>query len=267
MDVPTPAIARAVAVLELLVSRADRIGVGLSEISRALDIPKSSVANICNSLVATGLARRTAAGYLPGRKLAQLGEGYLATVDIVQEFREACRQVSMALDETIQLAVLDDDLEMIYLARHDGTHPVRLTSDAGRSLPASSTATGKAALASLPVPELLERLKLIEELPSLTPNSITDVNVFLDELETVRERGYAIDNEESVLGVVCVAATVPRAHSGNHDDPPYAVSTTLLKSRATSDRMAQLAEAVTRLCDEIGERLGTSPSRKPIQVT
>ena len=57
------------------------------------------------------------------------------------------RRLPTGSEETVQLAVLDG-LEMTYLARHDGQQPVRLTSQIGRRLPATSTATGKAALAS-----------------------------------------------------------------------------------------------------------------------
>ena len=69
-------------------------------------------------------------------------------IDLVQEFYDACQELETGSDETIQLAVLDG-VEMTYLARHDGRQPVRLTSQIGRRLPASVTATGKAALASL----------------------------------------------------------------------------------------------------------------------
>ena len=74
-----------------------------------------------------------------------------STVDQVQEFYEASRELPTGSEETVQFAVLDG-LEVTYLARHDGRQPVRLTSAIGRRLPAFSTATGKAALASLPTP-------------------------------------------------------------------------------------------------------------------
>ena len=78
--------------------------------------------------------------------------------------RAACPTGS---EETVQFAVLDG-LEMTYLARHDGRQPVRLSSQIGRRLPATSTATGKAALASLDPRELERRLAGVTTLPRLT---------------------------------------------------------------------------------------------------
>ena len=144
---------------------------GPSELGRRLGLPKSSIANICNALADIGLVRRVGTGFALGRKLAELGGAYLASVDQVQEFYEACQLLPTGSEETIQLAILDG-LEMTYLARHDGRQPVRLTSQIGRRLPATVTATGKAALASLDEHELERRLAGVDELPALTANSL-----------------------------------------------------------------------------------------------
>ena len=78
-----------------------------------------------------------------------------------------------ASDETVQFAVLDG-LEVTYLARHDGRQPVRLTSGIGRRLPAFSTATGKAALASLPIDELDRRLDGLDHAAPALPQVARD---------------------------------------------------------------------------------------------
>ena len=145
-----PAVTRAALILDVLAETAGE-PVGPSELARRLALPKSSIANICGALADAGLVRRVGTGFALGRRLAELGGAYLATVDQVQEFYEASRQLEAGSEETVQFAVLDG-LEMTYLARHDGRQPVRLTSGIGRRLPASSTATGKAALASLDDP-------------------------------------------------------------------------------------------------------------------
>ena len=102
-----------------------------------------------------------------GRRLAELGGAYLASVDQVQEFYEASRGLPAGSEETVQFAVLDG-LEVTYLARHDGRQPVQLSSGIGRRLPAVSTATGKAALASLPADDLQRRLAGVTTLPRAT---------------------------------------------------------------------------------------------------
>ena len=155
-----------------------------------------------------GCSAGWAPGYGLGRKVAELGGAYLASVDLVQEFYDASRELPAASDETIQLAVLDG-LEMTYLARHDGRQQVRLTSGIGRRLPATSTATGKAALAALDERELERRLADDHELPRLTVNSIATVDALRADVEAVRRRGHAIDDEETVEGVICFGVVIP----------------------------------------------------------
>ena len=158
---------RAAAILDVLAEDSS-VAFGPSELARRLGLPKSSIANICVALADAGLIRRIGTGFSLGRKLAELGGAYLTAVDVVQEFYDACRQLPTGSEETVQLAVLDG-VEMTYLARHDGRQQVRLTSGIGRRLPAQSTATGKAALASLDDAELERRLATITTFPAITP--------------------------------------------------------------------------------------------------
>ena len=245
-----PAVTRAGAILDVLAESPGEAP-GPSELARRLGLPKSSIANICNALADIGLVRRIGTGFALGRRLAELGGAYLASVDAVQEFYEACRLLPAGSEETVQLAILDD-LEMTYLARHDGRQPVRLTSQIGRRLPATVTATGKAALASLDEADLERRLAGIGELPRLTANSLESVDALRANLALVRERGYAIDDEETVEGVVCYGVMIPGRRPG---EGPYAASITLLKARATDERVPLLIADLHRLADRLSDPL------------
>ncbi|MCC5948033.1 MAG: IclR family transcriptional regulator [Nitriliruptoraceae bacterium] len=244
-----PAVTRAAAILELLAAQPDR-ALGPSELARALDLPKSSVANLCSALADTGLAHRTAAGYRLGRRLAALGAAYLAGVDVVSAFHEVL-DAADPLPETVQLALLADGLEVVYLARRDGSAPVRLASDIGRRLPANCTATGKALLATLPPDELEARLNATDPLPQMTPRSITDPAALRDELARVRSRGYAVDDEEVVEGVVCLGAAI----GGSSGAASAALSITLLRARASIDHLDALAAHLRQLAAELGARV------------
>jgi IclR family transcriptional regulator, blcABC operon repressor len=245
-----PAVTRAGAILDLLAENAGKAA-GPSELARRLGLPKSSIANICNALADIGLVRRVGTGFSLGRKLAELGGAYLASVDLVQEFYEAAQLLPVGSEETIQLAVLDS-LEMTYLARHDGRQPVRLTSQIGRRLPATVTATGKAALASLPDADLDDRLADASPLPTLTPNSIGTIEALRADLAAVRERGYSMDDEETVEGVVCFGVMIPGRRPG---EGPYAASITLLKARATEERIPLLIGDLHRLAEQLSDPL------------
>jgi DNA-binding IclR family transcriptional regulator len=248
-----PAVSRAALILDLLAQTTGE-PLGPSELARRLGLPKSSIANICGALAEAGFVRRLGTGFALGRRLAELGGAYLATVDQVQEFYDASRQLPTGSEETIQLAVLDG-LEVVYLARHDGRQPVRLTSGIGRRLPAFSTATGKVALASLDDAELRRRLAGLTVLPRLTRKALGTVDELLADIAEVRRRGYAMDDEETVEGVVCYGVLVPSRQPG---EPPGAASVTLLKVRATAERVPALIEDLHWLAAALSDPLRRS---------
>lgn len=245
-DAPlAPAVARAASILDLL-ARAAISGTPpptLSDIARRTGLPKSSVANICAALLQAGLIRRVGSGFGLGRRLAELGGAYLSTVDQVQIFHEVTDQLGVVSAEIAHLAVLDG-LDITYIARHEGRQSLRIASEIGRRLPASCTALGKAALATLPPDDLHERLRSVGTLPTLTPRSHRDVPSLLADLELVRQRGYGIDDEETSEGILCLGVAVPR---GGPDEPRYAVSATLLKARADEALTSALVADLHRL--------------------
>ena len=138
-----------------------------------------------------------------------------------------------------------DGLEVTYLARHDGRQPVQLSSGIGRRLPAFSTATGKAALASLPDDELARRLAGVTTLPRPTRKAHATVDELMADIVEIRRRGYAIDDEQTMEGVVCYGVMVPSRQPGG--EGPCAASITLLKVRATAERVPALIADLQRL--------------------
>jgi DNA-binding IclR family transcriptional regulator len=254
----SPAVSRAAAILDLLALSAGNPA-GPSEIGRRLGLPRSSIANICGALAAAGLLRRVGREFALGRMLAELGGAYLAAVDVVQEFGEACLLLPAASEETIQLAVLDG-LEMTYVAQHHGRQPMRLTSQLGRRLPATVTANGKAALAALDEADLRVRLARVRALPVLTPRSHASIASLLDDLDQVRARGYAVDDGETVDGVVCLGVAIPAGQPG---EGPYAASVTLLEARATDDRVPGLIADLASLRERLSHPLRVDPADGP----
>jgi DNA-binding IclR family transcriptional regulator len=99
-------VTRAAAILDLLAENGS-VAAGPSELARRLGLPKSSIANICGALADAGLVRRVGTGFALGRRLAELGGAYLTSVDLVQEFYEACTELPTGSEETVQLAILD----------------------------------------------------------------------------------------------------------------------------------------------------------------
>ncbi|NGY64219.1 IclR family transcriptional regulator [Lentzea sp. NEAU-D13] len=246
MDSRSPAVTRAVALVEELARQ--RRPLGIAELARSLDLAKSTVANLCTALEGTHMIRRVDGRWSLGYKVVELGQAFLAGTDIVEEFRRTATTLPVGAQETMLLAVLDG-LEVVYLARHDGSQPIRLASDIGRRMPAGVTALGKAMLASLPDDELDERLAGIAELPVLTPRSHRTIEELRRDLELTRERGHSLDDEQNTEGVVCVGVAVP----GSAAATPTAVSATLLAARLTPELRESLVTDLTSLARTLAQ--------------
>lgn len=230
-----PAVTRATAILDLVAEAKGR-ALSISEIARTLGLPKSSTSNLCQALELGRLLARREQGYVLGRRLVELGGAYLSTVDQVQEFYSTCRKQRIICRLTARVAVLDG-LEVLYLARYDGTQPIRLTANIGDRFPAHCTATGKALLAMLEPGVLAERLRGKVRLAALTDKSITDIAELYAELDATRERGYGLDQEETTPGVTCVAIATPGFRT---DSDPFAISVTAASASLGSPTLAEL---------------------------
>jgi DNA-binding IclR family transcriptional regulator len=246
----SPAVTMAAAVLDVLATASPGC-LGPSEIGRRLGVAKSSVANVCSALAKADLVRREGTAYVLGPRLAELGATYLDGVDEIKTFHDVCAEYLPAPEETVQMAVMGSGLDVAHLARRDGSVRIQLVLDVGRHLPASCTATGKALLAGLPEAELERRLAGAS-LTRFTSHSITDADQLKADLATTRARGWAIDDQELIDGVLCIAAAVPHARSA----PTHAVSFTLLRAWATPERCDRLGQQLVEVSAIIADRLG-----------
>ena len=248
-----PAVDRAIALLGLLESAPQQMFT-LADISRRLSIPKSTALNICSAMAMGRLVRRSYDGYQLGRRLVQLGSAYVSSVDIVREFYEVSRPTVSNLKGMIQLAVLDDELNAIYLARQDCHSGLRLglQAEIGRRVPANCTAAGKALLAALPPDELERRLAKTSALPALTAKSIVSRPKLLKELQAVRKRGYASEAEEVLPGVTCIARAATTDH---REDGMLAVSITAASGGLTRARRQLMNATLNNLVRQLEQRL------------
>src|SRR4051794_4359868 len=244
---PVPAVTRAAAILGAVAEAGGR-PLTVSDLARRLGLPKSSTANLCLSLEAERMLVRLDAGYQLGRRLVELGGAYLSSIDQVQEFYAACRRQPNISRQTARVALLDG-LDVLYLARYDGTQPIRLTANIGDRFPANCTATGKALMALMDPAALEERLRGRRVLAGLTDKSITDPARLRAVLDEVRRTGYAVDDEETTPGVTCLSIAVPGFRT---DSDPFAISVTTM----TSSLDADLTKALLGELHEVARALG-----------
>lgn len=189
---------RTVALLELLAERAERPA-RLEELAEELGVPRSSMYQLLRTLVDCGWVRTDTTGSLYGIGIRTLltGTSYLDSDARVRAIRPYLDEASDALGETIHLARLDGP-NVVYLATRESHEYLRTISRVGRRVPAHAGALGKALLAERPDSEL----PLADgPLTAFTPSTHTDRAALLADLGRVRERGYAIDREETVSGI------------------------------------------------------------------
>ena len=180
----------------------------LAQLMQITGMPKASLHRTLAIFEEAGLVAREPGGrtYAPGKRLSKLALATL-THDTVSAIRHSIlRKLVSDLGETCNLAVLKRG-ELFYLDRVEANWALRLHLPPGTVLPPHCSASGKLLLA-FKAPE--ERAKLLENLPleKFTHRTITDHDLLASELERIVSTGYAIDNEEYVLGVSCVAVPV-----------------------------------------------------------
>ncbi len=181
---------------------------GVSEVARALGISKSAASELMSTMEAGKLLRRTSRRrYRLGWRLLGLSQTLLETTEFRTEARGILQDLMETWKETVHLAVLDG-AQAVWVEKLQPTPTVKIpASGVGARLPAHSTAGGRTLLASCEWERVAEAFAH-QGMPALTPNTITTSGELKAELERVRHRGYAIDDEAACVGLCCVAAPV-----------------------------------------------------------
>ncbi|HEU5417742.1 MAG TPA: IclR family transcriptional regulator [Streptosporangiaceae bacterium] len=212
--------------------------VRLSDASRHLDVAHSTAHRLMAMLAYHGFVRQEpeSRAYVAGPALVEIGLAAIRRFDIRRHARPDLEELASSLGETVHLAVLEGG-SVRYLDAVESSRALRVASRTGSALAANCTASGKALLAALPDAEVAARLAGQQTLTALTGRSITTLSRLLAELTQVRDRGYAINVEESEEGVASVAVAVRDPQQG----PVAALVVSAPVSRMTDDSAARIA--------------------------
>jgi len=227
-------------------------GLGVRELSRELAVGKSTGHRILQTLEAHGLARQDpeTERYLITARLIKMASQIQRNL----EFRSVARPFLSALqkryDETIFIGVLDS-ADVVIVDRSDSSEPLRMTHEIGFREPAHSTALGKVLLASLTEQELTAFCQAAE-FKAFTEKTLTSPELLKAELKRVRLLGFALDDEETLTGVRCVAA--PLRNALGH--VVAAVSLSGPSVRLSSERISSLAQDIRAAAESISGELG-----------
>lgn len=242
---------KALQVIEF-VAASGSAGLSLTEVARALGTSKSTAYNLARTLVDRGYLRDVNPGprYQLGFALVRLGDVAGTRLQVGGIALPVLREMSQETDLTSRVAVSDKGYP-VFVNRVDGPGSVRFHTPLGKREEPHTSSAGKAILSTLPSARVRE---IAEEtgLPRHTRKTITTVDELLADLDRVRARGYAMDDEEDVEGVFCVGAAF-FDHSGACVG---AVSSTGLKRDLPTWEVEQLGAITRRFADRISDLLG-----------
>jgi IclR family acetate operon transcriptional repressor len=197
-------VERAFALLELIAASGSGSGT-LTELAAMVNLPAPTVHRLLKTLVKMGYARQLPGrGYVLGMRLRSLGD----RVD--HQFANAAKPhlqfLAQQIGESANLALLDSDM-VVYIAQAPSPHAMRMFTEVGMRAYAHSTGVGKAMLSTLPSEQAR---KIVERsgMPARTGHTIVTWEDLSRELDSIRERGYAVDEEEQEEGVRCYAVPV-----------------------------------------------------------
>jgi DNA-binding IclR family transcriptional regulator len=236
---------KAFAVLETLV----RAGgpVTLAELMLATGLPKPSLHRTLALFEDAGLVAREPNGraYAVGQRLSRFALDVLTNEPVATRRRVILRKLVADVGETCNLSMLRKG-ELVYLDRVEADWPLRLNLPAGTALPPHCSASGKLLLAFMPAEERAQLVATLP-LPKFTDRTITNRQMLANELDRIAATGYAVDNEEYVIGVACVAVPVRDAAGDVVAAVAVHAATARLPLARAIEFVPQLAEAAARI--------------------
>jgi DNA-binding IclR family transcriptional regulator len=231
-----PAVDRAVRVLESLAARGEQ---SLSGLSRDLGVSKSTLSALLATLEQHAFVERDAVS-----RRFHLGPGIAKLAMVAAAAHVDVREA--AQPELARLAALSEETAILHLPSGGGTviaerveplHQLKVVAPLGHRLPAFAGSVAKVLLAGLPNEEA-ETIVRARPLPVFTPRSIVDADAYLNEIARARRRGYAMENEEYLVGVRAVSAPIT-----DRDETIGTLSVVGVGARMAG-RMKELADAV-----------------------
>jgi IclR family KDG regulon transcriptional repressor len=225
---------------------------GLSEIAQDVDLHKATTHRLVTTLVNYGYLERTdGQKYRLGLRLTDLGYKAIRRLDLRREALPYMTQISQQQEEACDLSIFDRG-EVFYIEYVPGPHALTVAAAVGQHLPAYCTASGKLFLANLSPAALNAYLE--HPLIAQTGNTITSAEKLRLQLDEIRERGYALDDEELEEGIRAVSAPI----RNRRGEISASVSMPGPTSRMTAERIPQIAQALKETARSISRRMGCS---------
>lgn len=245
-----PALDRALTLLETLVQ--SRRGLALSELSRKLRLPKSSIHCLLLTLERRGYLQRdeSTKRYILGLKFFSMAHASSAGLDLRQKARPFLMRLGQWTRLTVHMAVLEQ-AEAVLIEKIEPPTIFNLATWVGKRMDVHCTGVGKALLAFLPEDELALLLAR-HRFPRRNEFTIVSPRKLKEHLAKIREKGYAVDDQEDEIGLRCVGAPIID-HSGR---AVAAISVSGAVAQITDENLETLAAQVKQAALRISRELG-----------
>jgi len=182
-------------------------GYKLSEIAKQIGVPVSTLYPIVHTMKDKKYLSydEKSQVYSMGLRVFEMGTNFVNSSNSFEGVRKALHEIVMQCRETCHFGILDEG-DVLYLAKVDSEETIRMHSSIGKRMPAYGTAIGKALLCDYSLEQLTQLYP--DGCRKLTKNTITDLNILYNQLVTIRQTGYAYENEESNEMITCIASPI-----------------------------------------------------------
>lgn len=247
------ALLRGIDVLELLGERGEA---KLADVAKALNTSRPTAYRVLATLQSRGFVyhARSERVYRLGPALQELA-ATSGTSSVARVAAPAMAALRLATGETVNLATVRRG-RIVYVSVLDGVHALRINSEVGEEVPPHAAAIGKAILAALPEDQRSVFLR-DEPYPRYTDRTVTTRSKLDQELRRAANRGYAVDDQETGLGSVCVAAPIV----GSDGYPLAAISVSGLAARLPRKEFPALGRSVQKSAERISAELAADGRR------
>ena len=251
-----PTVAGTCEILDRLASETEPVSV--TDLAESTRLTRGTALRVMRTLTEIGIARGVGgAKYVAGPRLMSIGLRLNSTPALGGIVRPYLEQLTELTGETSHFAIPARDKSLI-VAVCDCSNALRVASRAGTEAWIHAAATGKVFLSAMPDEERREVCARLHY-EKLTPNTLTSSQSLLKHLEQVSRQGFAVDDEEYILGVRCVAAPV---FLNANDSPGGAIGITSATARFTHERIPEFAEVVQATATELSRALQSDSSTK-----
>lgn len=255
-DYSVPAIEKSIMILNALADKDLTIG----DLHSQLQLPKTTTFVILNTLEQHNIIRKTAEGkYRLGPGVMQWSSSYLNSMDMVQIARPHLKKLVDGTPYTAHLAVSIGD-KAVYCDKVEGNGFVRFATTIGQGQPLYQSSVGKALASGMTD----EEIKLaLPEIKVSTSKSIRTLDKLMEDIEFVRENGFAIEDEEFEEGIRCIGAPI-RNFTGKI---VASISITALSKDLPAVKFMKIGEQVKETAHFISKDLGYQDTHSYLVTT